>query len=208
MDVIRDKGFDNIKLVSLSEEASQEITSNFLRPAGLGGSAIAARTRLASLRRSGTCGSRSPPLRCCSPGKGSLPPLCAAGEVPPSHGGWEALRLPDPPRCHQTGFVQPGHQRARGRKKVPVERLREALRPCRRPGYPASRRPRAARRENLRRAARRPASACTLRGRLAGAARHRLRGYLRAARSITLAARPRHFVPWCPRRGRASLAGG
>ena len=184
----------------------QKITSNFLRPAGLRRSAFAAQTRLASLRRSETCGFRSLPLRTCSPWLGSLPPLRAAGEVPPSHGGWEALRLPDPPRCHQTGSLQPKHQRARGRPKEPVERLREGLRPKRFRGYPASRRPAKAQREPLRRAGQRLLPAPRLRRWLAGRARRRLRGHLRASRSMTLAARPRRIAPRCPRRGRASLA--
>ena len=87
MDVIRDKGFDNIKLVSLSEEASQEITSNFLRPAGLCRSAFAAQVRLVALGGREPGGSRSPPLRAGLGPEAQLPPLCAAGEVPPSHGG-------------------------------------------------------------------------------------------------------------------------
>ena len=127
MVAIRDKGFDNIKLVSLSEEASQEITSNFLRPAGLRRSAFAAHKRLAKLGGREPGGSRSPPLRAGLGLRAQLPPLCAAGEGRPSRSGWEALRLPDPPRCHQSGFVQAGRQRARGREKVPVESLREAL---------------------------------------------------------------------------------
>ena len=87
IDVIRDKGFDNTKLVSLSEEASQEITSNFLRPAGLGGSAFAAQVRLVALGGREPSGSRSPPLRAGLGPEAQLPPLGAAGEVPPSHGG-------------------------------------------------------------------------------------------------------------------------